>query len=278
MTSVMTNVNETISAEGTEEKPHRSHGGSQIDRVLLVCVLLLQTAMLAALVAKVNFSDDKKNPETKTLSDKSHHADGRTLASSPGSQVRSAGSSSQANEALQVIHLTRENQFVSPRFFDLFNSASRQLNPNFSRVIGRTRLDMDSQMSMILNQALDDLVALENLMDVNREWQSAESACAVDMREFDDHYLVSCSMSGCTKSDADKKLVTADLSGQLLTISATPRSPSRSESQTFTRRVWLPGPVMNHHFVQARLTNGMLRIAIPKFERFHMAKSLKRLL
>ena len=274
----MTNVTETISPIGTEEKQRRRHGGSRIDRILLVCVLLLQTAMLAALVIKINFFEDKEDPKTESLSDKTHHADGRTLASSPGSQVRSVGSSSQANDALQLVRFTRESQFVSPRLFDLFNSATRPSSPNFSQVLDQRRWDMDSQMSMILNQALDDLTALENLMDVNSGWQSTESACAVDMREFDDHYLVSCSMRGCSKSDADKESVTADLRGRLLTISASPRSPNGAQLQSFTRHVWLPGPVMNHHFVQARLTNGMLRIAIPKSERFHMAKSLKRLL
>ena len=271
----MTNVTERITSTGPGEQRPPSRNWSHVDRILLVCVLLLQTAMFAALLTKLNIFEETNELKTAGISKQSHHVGESARASSPGSPVDFVGSSSQPKAQMIAMEQGRGYRDQTRELFELLNLAGRRLSTISVPSMNGSRLN--SRMSLMLNQALNDFEILEDFMDWDDGgWRSLSPSLAVDMRDFDDYYLVSCHMPGVTKKDLDERVW---LNGRHLTIPE-PSQCIRSDGGrvAVAHRVLLPGPIVEAKFVHARLTNDMLRIAIPKSGNYQVAKSLNRLL
>jgi len=117
----------------------------------------------------------------------------------------------------------------------------------------------------LVSQALNDFERMEKLiLDLDDGWASLSSSPAMDMREEKDHYTVLFSMPGLSPSD-----ITVTLEGRLLSVMSNPKSQARlpHSGVSFERRVWLPGPVTDGDFAEAVLSNGILRVRIPKADR-----------
>lgn len=80
---------------------------------------------------------------------------------------------------------------------------------------------------------------------------------AMDMREFDDCYLVAISLPRATRPE-----LSVTLDGRVLFVSGR-QGGRQGQAWQFEKRVQLPGPI-TARAVRATLTNGVLRIVAPK--------------
>lgn len=97
-------------------------------------------------------------------------------------------------------------------------------------------------------------------IDLDQGWEALAAMPAMDMREQSDEYLVVFNLPGVDPSD-----VSVTLEGRILSVHAPARLRQNGASVArFARRVKLPGPVGEAQLAQAVMTNGTLRISIPK--------------
>ncbi len=124
-----------------------------------------------------------------------------------------------------------------------------------------------------MEQALQDFERLENLMNFDEGWPGLPPSPAMDMRDDENHYLVAFSVPGLGAPE-----LTVTLEGRLLTISGGSQARGHSQSVSFTKRVLLPGPVSHAGEAQAFLTNGILRVMVPKADLMRVDARPRRLL
>ena len=145
---------------------------------------------------------------------------------------------------------------LPPGFDALLNPpdhAALQHNPAHS---------MQQQFNRLFQEAMTDFDAMENFMNLDRDWASAMSAPAMDLRSEPDQYVVLMSTPG-----ADMTNVQVTLEGRLLTV-LHPRQETRGNMiiPAFKRQILLPGPVKAEASAKAELKNNVLRVVIPKNE------------
>jgi len=117
-------------------------------------------------------------------------------------------------------------------------------------------------MDALWEQAMSDFEQMESFMrHLDDGWESAAASPAMDMREEPGRYVVVFSLPGLDRSN-----ITVNLEGRLLTVSSKTTDQARSHFSTysFERRVLLPGPVKEGTQAQATLSNGVLRVRVPK--------------
>jgi HSP20 family molecular chaperone IbpA len=92
-------------------------------------------------------------------------------------------------------------------------------------------------------------------------WEHLMDSPSMDMRESDEGYEVLFCLPGTRASD-----VRVTLSGRILYVLADLRDPANPDTVlgTYERRVQLPGPIAPDSSPTAALTNGLLRISIPR--------------
>ncbi|MBN2302521.1 MAG: Hsp20/alpha crystallin family protein [Lentisphaerae bacterium] len=118
--------------------------------------------------------------------------------------------------------------------------------------------DMRKRMNHMMQHALSEFEVLDSWMAFDEGWNSLLPSPTMDMREGEHNYVVIFSMPGATLSDFQVKL-----HGRLLTVSSHD-SLLNTGSHIYERRIWLPGPVGNHEKPQAVMTNGVLKVVLPK--------------
>lgn len=122
---------------------------------------------------------------------------------------------------------------------------------------------MQAQMGRMLKNALGgmrDLQDMEALVrHFDQDWNTAMPAPAMDMREDANGYTVLVCLPNIRPSDLN-----VSLQGRLLTVAAANNEGLNEEVSEFTQQVLLPGPVGNATAAQAAVTNGVLRITLPK--------------
>ena len=104
---------------------------------------------------------------------------------------------------------------------------------------------------------------MERFINFDEDWSSLMISPTMDMKDETDEYVVVFSLPGQDESD-----IRVTLDGRLLTVScrSDARSPHTASYESFVRSVWLPGPVGDEQSARAMITNGVLRILIPKGE------------
>lgn len=114
-----------------------------------------------------------------------------------------------------------------------------------------------SHMNRMFLNALSEFERMEHWTSLDDGWASLAASPAMDMREFDDNYVV---LFGLPAGTRDNLKITLD--GRLLTVFVT--SPYDGAPHIFERRIWLPGPVNDSEDTIATLTNNMLKVVLPK--------------
>jgi HSP20 family molecular chaperone IbpA len=92
-------------------------------------------------------------------------------------------------------------------------------------------------------------------------WDGLMTSPGMDMREHDNNYVVLCYLPAISPSN-----VSVTLSGRMLTVTSTAKEWDGRTAQTssFESRVQIPGPVGDLQQAAASLSNGVLKIIIPK--------------
>ena len=256
---------------------------TRFDRVLLVSVLLMQVVVLVALAA---FYFNSRRQHESVGSPPDINAPTPTqgalvlpldpLPQPPSAQVQAAppaASPASAADPFTQMHrqfarmqadMDRHMRTQSPwgnandRFAPLPNSGS----------------DLDAHIGRMMDNFMQDFRALENSMHFDEGWTALGRSPALDMQDAGRNYVVMCSLPGLDDTD-----INVTLEGRLLTIVGQSSSSARHPFETvqFERRVLLPGPVGGDD-AAAMLTNGMLRIVVPKAEQMPQVAQLTRLM
>jgi HSP20 family molecular chaperone IbpA len=123
------------------------------------------------------------------------------------------------------------------------------------------RRDPFEEMDAMFSDALENMARLRSAMHIDEGWERIAASPTMDMRAGDADYVVSFSIPGAQPSDIE---VTLD--GRVLTVEALApvRGASYARMQRFERRVLLPGPVGQAENAHASITNGILRVHVPK--------------
>jgi HSP20 family molecular chaperone IbpA len=123
----------------------------------------------------------------------------------------------------------------------------------------REAVRFQDRMNRMFEQALTDMERMGGLWDLDGGWDALMASPAMDMREHEDSYIVVVSVPGIGASD-----VSVTLEGRLLTVAAMIGHRNSPGFHRYERKVRLPGPVAGGSEARAALTNGVLRIVIPK--------------
>ena len=127
--------------------------------------------------------------------------------------------------------------------------------------VGRAQDIHDRMNRMLLQRVSTELRQMENLMDFDNGWNALTTSPTMDMRERGDSYEIDFSLPGIDASEIE-----VALEGRLLTIHTTydELTPRHRSISQFERKVWLPGPVEGADAAHALVTNGVLKVMIPK--------------
>lgn len=120
---------------------------------------------------------------------------------------------------------------------------------------------MFDEMDQMFQGTIGDFGRMSPFVDLDSGWDSILASPAMDMKEKDNRYVVVFSLPGIRPSD-----VRVSLEGRILTVYTDVRGMDGygEHIATFERAVQLPGPVADAHLAEATLTNGVLRISVPK--------------
>jgi HSP20 family molecular chaperone IbpA len=245
------------SSEGTASRPDRERRWFTLERALLAGVLILQ-ALLALEVWRLHQALTAREAEaansplaTRNESSQLRDETGQRVASAPS---RDAGDSSAA---------------ADPAAGSLPPPAARQRFPwddpwggfwEDSPPLTQARA-LHRRMDQLFTEALSDFERMETCLDFDHGWAALGPSPAMDMRDTGDRFVILLSLPGLSQSDLD-----ITLEGRLLTVASKGRSQARHnrEAYAFERRVLLPGPVPQDGAAEVVLTNGLLKISIPK--------------
>ena len=144
-----------------------------------------------------------------------------------------------------------------------FSSGGDGFSPYASAALLRPAPRFGDEMDALWRQALHDFEHLENFMrHWDKGWSSIAASPAMDMRDEAEQYVVLFCLPGLNPAD-----VNVTLEGRLLCVAGRSRGQARSAAPLgggFERRVLLPGPVGDETAARAFLTNGLLKIMVPK--------------
>lgn len=118
----------------------------------------------------------------------------------------------------------------------------------------------DNHMEQMMADALAQFEQIERLLFSETPWTALPPSPTMEMRDQGDSYVVLLSLPG-----ADPRGILVTLDGRLLTVANRRRRPAgAARLGSFERRIWLPGPVRTDDYATAVLTNGVLKVTIPK--------------
>jgi HSP20 family molecular chaperone IbpA len=120
---------------------------------------------------------------------------------------------------------------------------------------------MQDQIDGILGEAEKQFDLLADILDLDTGWDSLVTCPAIDMREGPEDYVVVMSLPAVKRAD-----VSVTLQGRVITVAAPVWHPAGAahEPAGCERRIQLPGPVADDRSPEATLTNGVLRVVVPK--------------
>lgn len=132
-------------------------------------------------------------------------------------------------------------------------------DPRLARRLERDLIEaqfVQQQMDSLFNAVLRDFQQFEALFNIDEGWPALAPSPTLDMRDLDNHYLVMFSLPGICSDD-----IRLRLDGRILTLLCSNQDASHP---AFERRVMLPGEIDRTRETQARLTNGVLKVYLPK--------------
>lgn len=122
---------------------------------------------------------------------------------------------------------------------------------------------MMADLDVLFESAVTEFERTDAFFDLAEGWNTVMTSPAMDMREREDQYIVVFSLPTPRPSDLqvllDGRVVT------ILTVFDTPVLVQRyGEPLRLEKRVLLPGPIGDATLAAANVTNGLLRVAVPK--------------
>jgi HSP20 family protein len=139
--------------------------------------------------------------------------------------------------------------------------SSTENNPLQYTVRSHHSRDPFAAMDSMMIDAFRDMARLRSGGSMDDGWDSLSVSPTMDMRSSDLDYIVSMSIPGVDPSN-----INVSLSGRVLTVQAA-KSVSQNEYsgvRHFERRILLPGSIGDANDVRADMTNGILRVYVPK--------------
>jgi HSP20 family molecular chaperone IbpA len=123
--------------------------------------------------------------------------------------------------------------------------------------------DMRMDLDRMLAQAMRDFERMDRMINFDDGWPMLAPSPTMDMRQMPDAFVVDFSLPGL-----DPARTSVTLEGRLLTV-AGETVPRASQSglhgaQRFEQAVLLPGPVQADGEAKAGMTNGVLRVVVPR--------------
>ena len=120
---------------------------------------------------------------------------------------------------------------------------------------------MRAEMERMLAEANQAFANFDSVFGPDDAWAALPASPAMNLREMDDAYELALALP-----DADPDSLDVRLDGRLLSVSShqDTRTPRSSASQSFSSRVWLPGPVDPDATFQITNVNDRICIRIPK--------------
>jgi len=113
---------------------------------------------------------------------------------------------------------------------------------------------------MAMDAMMESMARLHSAVQFNRGWDRLQASPTLDMRDTENGYLVTFSIPGVNADDLGVLL-----DGRVLTVRAwCPADGAGGGGHRYERRILLPGPVGEAGEAQAHLTNGVLRVHVPK--------------
>lgn len=116
---------------------------------------------------------------------------------------------------------------------------------------------MMASADAMMADAVKSAARLKSAVHFRQGWDVLGASPTMDMRDADGGYVVTFSLPGARD-------VGVELEGRVLTVRAICGAGGRTGHHGYERRVLLPGPVGSADQAQASLTNGILRIHVPK--------------
>lgn len=108
--------------------------------------------------------------------------------------------------------------------------------------------------------AVQNVAQLYSAVQFNRGWEMLPASPSLDMRGTEGEYLITFNLPEVHPEDLGVLL-----EGRVLTVRALCGAPgSAGGLRRYERRVLLPGPVGDAESAQAHLTNGVLRVQVPR--------------
>jgi HSP20 family molecular chaperone IbpA len=121
--------------------------------------------------------------------------------------------------------------------------------------------DPFAAMDAMMANAFRDMARFQSAVNLDKGWDGLSVSPTMDMRSSDTGYLVSMSIPGINSSNVD-----VSLDGRVLTVKADESKGFGSAVRHFQQRILLPGSIGDAGDVQANITNGLLRVYVPKGE------------
>ena len=125
-------------------------------------------------------------------------------------------------------------------------------------VLHRAR-SLHDHMDRMFAEAFEDMDRLTQWMNREDAWNRLTASPSMDMREQSGEYVVVFSLPGVQESD-----IAVSLDGRLLHVHAPVFDRRGGHVRVFEQTVRLPGPVAESQDAEAGLTNGILRVVVPK--------------
>lgn len=204
----------------------RAARGRRLDRVLLLAVLVLQVAILGMLLKERFRPTDPRNPVGTV-------ADSAPVSTVPSARPRTTGLAPAADDPAAVAASLRHSRAMFDR------------------------------MDALFEQTVSEIAAMDRLFDTDAGWQALPVSPFLDMRDTGNRYVVVYGVPGMRPSDV--KVVLDD---RILTIHALLEYPPYVQhfghSLQMDRSLRLPGPVGDPSEANAGITNGLLRVDLPK--------------
>ncbi len=201
------------------------------ERILLVCVLLMQVAIFIAIIhSRSSFSPQKAKTDLSTTKINTN--------SQPTNHIISSFS---------VIDQNMEK--LMQQFFNSSRQSHRHVR-NHQRIMQQT-----------INNAMQEMAFFSDLMNIDSGWDAINISPAMDMREKKNTYEITVSIPCGTESN-----VIVELNGQLLNmyIPIQITKPGYNELRTYKQQILIPGPINTNTTIKAAISNNVLRVIIPK--------------
>jgi HSP20 family molecular chaperone IbpA len=138
---------------------------------------------------------------------------------------------------------------------------SMQISPTGLGLMLRQARDMQADMDRAFGRTLSEFNRIAEWTDADAEWNSLLPSPSIDVRESSNVYVLVAEIPEIEAAD-----VSVVLTGRTLNLTAGRQAAidGSGRARQYTRTFRFPGPVMNDNTATAHMSNGILRVTVPK--------------